>query len=645
MEQSSEQNAKISLTGELLDGRYELLEEIGHGGMSTIFKAHDRMMGRDVAVKLVALGLQNDETQRERFNREIKALSILEHENLVKIFSAGIDGDARLYFSMELLCGLTLEQLFNRLEKLDSDAFYRVFIPVLHGIEYAHGKQIVHRDLKPSNIFLCQDSSETRGNSDERETICRLLESLQGSSSRVKLLDFGIAKFYTGEKQVQLTAELSLLGTPEYMSPEQAAGKTVDFRSDIYSLACIMYQAITGSPPFQGDTALETMYAHLRSNIPTIKELTGARNYSKDLVDVIIAALDKDPERRPQTAAEFEQRIKQAFLSRNRVAAKSDRRAPAAVALALLILIPASTIIIGNSLKRINKEKYESIVSENRKQDKKHDIDQKSGLTLFDLALRAEIKGDAKAAKQYFLDAIEKMPDSMRSKKRLVYFRFALLNGTMSEPDAQARNFEKALSFADEDEPQFKTEVYTCQMNSYLLQNKKKEAGKAAREILAIADSGKMDNLSTAGTYEAYAAYSQAIGDNVAALKYARKTLELLESDETRTNLSAIKCSWIVFDELSRLHQARNMRIAELKKTYYAIKNSQNEDCASLFGDFGEYAVARGFSELGKRCYLEGMEKVHFASPGRSKRYQQQLEGRLDALKTMTSNLDIPELK
>lgn len=194
------------LSGELLDGRYELSEEIGRGGMAVIYRAVDRMMGREVAVKIMNCDQHGTEVYRERFNREIKALSLLEHENLVRIFSAGVDSKKGPYLTMELLQGLTLEQIFQELKSINSEEFQKIFLPVLSGLEYAHSKNIVHRDLKPGNIFVCSASIETDSKENRKAQATRLLEKLE-NPSEVKIVDFGIAKIFqaTADQAATLT--------------------------------------------------------------------------------------------------------------------------------------------------------------------------------------------------------------------------------------------------------------------------------------------------------------------------------------------------------------------------------------------------------------------------------------------------------
>ncbi|MBX9689426.1 MAG: serine/threonine protein kinase [Candidatus Obscuribacterales bacterium] len=258
----------------------EILDLLGQGGMSRVYRARQTALERFVAVKVSKANFHNEADIR-RFMQEARLCSKLEHPNVVKILSFGISSDDSAYFSMELLEGKSLAEELLIGGRLSLERFRFVFVPILRALAYAHRQDLVHRDVKPANIMICK--------SDEHEI--------------VKLLDFGVAKHIVPDSELSdFTRSGSIIGSPSYMSPEQCSGKNVDSRSDIYSLGCVMYEALLGEPPFKGDSAFDLMQRHLKQAPPTVAELSGKIEISRDLSALILSALAKDPELRPQSA-------------------------------------------------------------------------------------------------------------------------------------------------------------------------------------------------------------------------------------------------------------------------------------------------------------------------------------------------------
>lgn len=272
---------------------YEILSELGRGGMSTVYLARDILLDRTVALKVLNPGLKNTENYLKRIRDEARILSTIEHPGIVKTHAFGISRDGQVYLVMEHLHGNTLASLLDRKKTLDKDEFLKIFIPVLDALAHAHKNDIVHRDIKPANIMLLDAGGP-----------CLTPE--------VKLLDFGISKNLADiSKNQQLTT--GLLGTPQFMSPEQCQGEPCDARSDVYSLACVMYQALSGKAPFAAESALQIMYKRMTESIPTISKSVGKRGFSPALLKVILKALSRDPAQRPQNAAEFRRQVQQAI--------------------------------------------------------------------------------------------------------------------------------------------------------------------------------------------------------------------------------------------------------------------------------------------------------------------------------------------
>lgn len=273
---------------ELLGGQFRVLEKIGTGGMGSVYKAEQPAMNRMVAIKILHPKLAGRKDLTSRFRREARAMSQLTHPNTVKVFMYGeLEDDGSLYIVMEMLEGRNLNQTVRKEGPLPADRAIPILIQCCGALQEAHDLGIVHRDLKPENIFLSKQG---------------------GISDYPKVLDFGLAK--VTERQMQpgsviLTQEGMVFGTPEFMSPEQAQGKTLDARSDIYSLAVILYEVLTGKLPFTARTPMEYIQKHVTDPIIQLSDRVPDRKFPKGLDDVLAKALQKHPDNRFQTAGEF----------------------------------------------------------------------------------------------------------------------------------------------------------------------------------------------------------------------------------------------------------------------------------------------------------------------------------------------------
>ncbi|MFQ5923846.1 MAG: serine/threonine protein kinase [Anaerolineales bacterium] len=254
-------------------GRYELLEDIGQGGMSTVYKARDLDKKKKVAVKVLTPYVAQEPKFRARFDREIKLLKDLEHENIVPVLNYG-EEEGITYIVMPYYPGGTLQDRTDN-DGLGLDEIGRFMVDVTAALEYAHEKGIVHRDIKPSNILLDEDG-------------------------HAMLSDFGFA--YVSETSHSLTGSV-LIGTPAFMSPEQCSGEDVDACSDQYSLGAVLYQLTTGRLPYDGDTPMSVVIKHINDPLPRPRYLNP---HLPDVLEaVILKAMAKDPEDRYQSIGEM----------------------------------------------------------------------------------------------------------------------------------------------------------------------------------------------------------------------------------------------------------------------------------------------------------------------------------------------------
>lgn len=268
--------------GEVVADRYRVLSFIGRGGIGSVYKVEQIFLKKEFALKTLNPISTSDVVVR-RFQKEAQALSKLDHQNLVRAVDFGlIDGD-QPFFVMDFVDGQTLAQHLKKAGRLSVEEVARVFLPISFALSYAHGEGVIHRDIKPSNIVLVPADQE-------------------GGTPTAKIVDFGIAKLDGGgDSEVQaLTKTGEVFGTPLYMSPEQCAGEKVDQRSDIYSLGCVMFEALTGAPPFRGESALETMMQHRTEVAADLTEASLGLEFPETIKKIVSRMLAKDPRHRYQ---------------------------------------------------------------------------------------------------------------------------------------------------------------------------------------------------------------------------------------------------------------------------------------------------------------------------------------------------------
>src|SRR5580658_7798664 len=271
----------------IVNGAFQIQQKIGSGGMGAVYKAFQPELNRLVAVKILHPKLADRKDLVSRFGREARALSQLSHPNTVRVFHYGELEDGPLYIIMEFLEGRNLNQTVRVEGPLTTERALPILIQACGALDEAHKAGIIHRDLKPENIFLVQNAVHR---------------------DFPKLLDFGLAK--VGEQQLRpgsvvLTQEGMVFGTPEFMSPEQAQGKTLTAASDVYSLAVILYEVLTGKLPFDAKNAMEHIQHHVTGKPISINQRAPGKHFPPLLEQIVHRALAKRPEDRFATAADF----------------------------------------------------------------------------------------------------------------------------------------------------------------------------------------------------------------------------------------------------------------------------------------------------------------------------------------------------
>ena len=254
-------------------GPYQIVARIGRGGMATVYKAHHAALDRDVAIKVLPDFFAEDEAYRERFQQEARSVAHLKHPNILNVFDFGQERGIT-YLVLELVEGGTLADRLGRPVHLED--VIRIMRPIASALDHAHSQGVLHRDIKPSNILLHRDGTPV-------------------------LADFGLAKMAGATRS--LTATGTVLGTPEYMSPEQGAGDPIGPPSDRYSLAVVAYEMLTGRVPFEADTPAAVLLSHINKAVPPTRELVG--ELSLHVEDALRKALAKNPIERFDSATKF----------------------------------------------------------------------------------------------------------------------------------------------------------------------------------------------------------------------------------------------------------------------------------------------------------------------------------------------------
>jgi len=273
------------LTGRLIDGRYRILELIGEGGMGAVYRAIHTLMDKELAVKVLLPEYTAMPGLAKRFQQEAQSASRLDHPGIIQVFDFGETEDGLLYLVMAHLQGRSLTEVITKEAPLSTPRATALGRQICEALAHAHSQGVVHRDLKPDNVMLI---------------------SKDGSPEQVKLLDFGIAKITQGEGAASgLTEVGAIFGTPEYLSPEQAAGDPVDHRTDLYSLGVILYEMLSGRKLFSADTNMKYLHAHMHTAPRPLTTLVPQVGLSPQLDQVVLRALAKNPNERFQSAVEL----------------------------------------------------------------------------------------------------------------------------------------------------------------------------------------------------------------------------------------------------------------------------------------------------------------------------------------------------
>ena len=267
--------------GTIVDNRYEILSVLGRGGGGCVYKVRQVIMQKIMALK--TLNPSNSNISMLRLQKEAQALSRLEHRHIVQANDFGMIDGSQPFFAMEYVDGPTLAQYLKQVGSISVESMIELFAPLCQALSYAERKGVVHRDIKPSNIVLARDANNP-------------------GKFVAKIVDFGIAKIQHGdESAAALTKTGAVFGTPSYMSPEQCLGQPADHRSDIYSLGCVIFESLVGTPPYTASNQLEVIMKHISGEIPTLREASLGGKFPQAIEQIVANMLAKDPDERYQS--------------------------------------------------------------------------------------------------------------------------------------------------------------------------------------------------------------------------------------------------------------------------------------------------------------------------------------------------------
>ncbi|HNB25241.1 MAG TPA: serine/threonine-protein kinase, partial [Candidatus Melainabacteria bacterium] len=272
--------------GTVLKKRFEILQELGSGGMAVVYLANDQELNRKVAIKVLHLFMLSDEDSRVRFEREAQILSQLSNLHLPQLFSSGLLVDDVPYLVFEFIDGVSLADEIKKAGGLPWKRALKIATQIATAMQYVHENGVVHRDLKPRNLMLSKDGNDF-----------------------VKVLDFGLAKALSLSIGSTITSTGALIGTPQYMSPEQCKGVACDEAADIYALGCIIYEMLTGYPPFNSTEFVSLIRKHEREQPELVSKKMNASDLPRNIDAVVLKALEKEPEKRYRSMSQFSEAL------------------------------------------------------------------------------------------------------------------------------------------------------------------------------------------------------------------------------------------------------------------------------------------------------------------------------------------------
>ncbi|MFH2007566.1 MAG: serine/threonine-protein kinase [bacterium] len=400
--------------GQLVGGRFEVRELLGSGGMAEVYVAVHAEVGRKYAIKFLHEDIQSDAVLVERFRREARAISRLDHPNIVSIVDFGRTAGNKLYLVMEYVEGPSLQDAIEQVPppgRLPGLRSLSILVQLCDAAGAAHDSGVVHRDLKPENILLASDHA---------------------GGDVVKVLDFGLAKIMEGAEMTQLTTKGEIFGTPDYMSPEQARGDPVDHRTDIYALGAIAYELFAGRPVFVANSLPRLLIKHqeLEPEPPSRLLPPGAEGIPEAVEELILRCLEKTPERRPQTTDE----LREVFQSQREARRESASR------------IPVPNVVMGASVREQRDDWHEITL------DADTGVHTDPGVAGYQLPSSRDAPEDSATRREwYWTQAVKKARELAQRLRdqRLGSVRLIRMLGNLSTAEERTMSVETEIALAE----------------------------------------------------------------------------------------------------------------------------------------------------------------------------------------------------
>lgn len=426
------------LLGKILDGRYKISAVLGAGGMGTVYKGSEISLERTVAIKLIKPHCL-DQDGVARFEREAAILASMSHQNIMLFYRFGIAPDGSYYMVTEYLEGQTLRQLLFEEDSIDWRRAAELGVQICAGLSIAHQKGIVHRDLKPENIMLVS------------------------KPELVKILDFGLGTIVgtvgaaSGPEYQKLTKTGQIIGTINYLSPEQCAGKKSDQRSDIYALGCILYECVTGEAPFAADNSVTVMYKHTNEKAKPFASFASSKNTPEEFEHLVNKALTKDPALRYQSMSDLQQDL-QALLNAGPQAqpARKEPKKIGKIAVSVMVLVLVLGGVIGGAF-LLRKKAAGRAVSARQGQDPLLKFEKLSGRAQYQAVMKEYAStGESSKTKEMLELALNGKSLSTSERVQLEFLHTIFLKS----PELQAKSVNLLCRMAGLPEGSFPTDVY-----------------------------------------------------------------------------------------------------------------------------------------------------------------------------------------
>lgn len=606
-----------------LPAEFALIEYLGEGGHGVVLKAQWKTLQKNVALKLIKTDNAEETSRRvQRMQNEAKALAKLNHKNIVNVFQLGECLDGTPFLVCEFLEGVTLAQLLKKSKMLSPRTVVEIFSQILDALGCAHENGLLHRDIKPSNIMIVKDK--------------------ESGALEVKLLDFGIARDFEQltSDTIGLTRTIQISGSAPYMSPEQCRGSRLDQRSDLYSVACVLYECLCGVPPFMGETPMHTRYLQINDDAELPKQDKYASTAGRRAVfDLVMDGLSKNPDDRPPSAQDFKNRLVEALPQaekRDSWTPKSHLKLKLLIAFACIASLAISVFFLAEHYQEQQKEKIETGRIEKGTKTLRSKPYRMRELNSAYAHLRVDSSIESMTDAVALVKEVDEFEKSLRSTKsdHFLHFSALRLKGLIEYRKGfykeSRKSWSEALKYCRLPDGRVSAEAVECYLHlsrielAYDLgraehfaklgiETAKKTIGPSGDNIFMDVPS-EYANHAPICTSECYAVLhdiSNRIGDGENAIKFAKLTeYERVKKERLFTQISPY-ISWVEsvrkYKGVEDAHRMMKERQKELLPLI-EVEDRHWEDLARYFGEMGVWFKKNNFVSDANECFNAASE-------------------------------------